>query len=255
MISPTDLFMFLLTITLVFFPSYYIITTTASDDYSSLVYRDCAKQSFPADSSRIYSQTLSSLFDSVVFQSSRTKFFKTSSSEETKTSISALFQCRGDLSNGDCYNCVNKLPNILSNSCGETISGRIQLLGCYIHYQLNGSPDQLSSGFDDLLYKTCSVSQVVGSGFEERRETAFASLERGVVSGSGFYSATYESVYVLGQCEGDLGIGFCGECVKSAIQKAQVECGSSISGQIYLQKCFISYSYYPNGSYSGMSIS
>ncbi|KAF5205538.1 cysteine-rich repeat secretory protein 3-like [Thalictrum thalictroides] len=232
--------MFLLTTVLVFLPSY----KTASD-YTSLVYSNCAKQSF-ADSSGIYSKTLSSLFDSVVSQSSKTKFFKTSSSSESQTnSISALFQCRGDLSNGDCYNCVNKLPYILSNSCGETISGRIQLLGCYIHYELNGSP-QISS-FDQLLYKTCSAAQDVGSSFEDRKEASFAALERGIVSGSGFYTASYELVYVLGQCEGDLGTGACGECVKSAVQKAQVECGSSISGQIYLQKCFISYSYFPSG--------
>jgi len=34
--------------------------------------------------------------------------------------------------------------------------------------------------------------------------------------------------------------------VKSAVEKAQVECGSSLSTQVYLHKCFISYSYYPN---------
>jgi hypothetical protein len=54
-------------------------------------------------------------------------------------------------------------------------------------------------------------------------------------------------VYMLAQCEGDLGDSDCGDCVKSVVQRAQVECGSSISGQVYLHKCFISYNYYPNG--------
>ncbi|KAJ4870631.1 Cysteine-rich repeat secretory protein 3 [Raphanus sativus] len=72
-------------------------------------------------------------------------------------------------------------------------------------------------------------------------------MQNGVVSGHGFYATTYESVYVLGQCEGDVGDSDCSGCVKNALEKAQVECGTAISGQIYLHKCFIAYSYYPNG--------
>lgn len=86
-----------------------------------------------------------------------------------------------------------------------------------------------------------------GTGFEERRDTAFSVLENGVVSGHGFYTTSYQAMYVLAQCEGDVGDSDCGDCVKSAVQRAQVECGRSISGQIYLHKCFVSYSYYPNG--------
>lgn len=98
-----------------------------------------------------------------------------------------------------------------------------------------------------MLFKTCGATNVAGTGFEERRDTVFLVLESGVVSNHGFYTTNYQSVYLLGQCEGDVGDSDCGECVKSAVQRAQVECGSSISGQIYLHKCFISYNYYPNG--------
>jgi len=98
-----------------------------------------------------------------------------------------------------------------------------------------------------MLYKTCGATNAAGRGFEERRDTAFSVMENGVVSGHGFYTASYQSLYVMGQCEGDVGDSDCGECVKNAVQKAQVECGSSISGQVFLHKCFISYSYYPNG--------
>ncbi|KAJ0715777.1 putative Gnk2-like domain-containing protein [Helianthus annuus] len=64
----------------------------------------------------------------------------------------------------------------------------------------------------ELLYKTCgkkSNESIVGSG------------------NGGFYTTSYESVYVLGQCQGDLGASNCGNCVKSVVQRAQVECGSS----------------------------
>lgn len=111
-------------------------------------------------------------------------------------------------------------------------------------YEVAGFPQV--SGMQ-ILFKTCGTTNAAGRGFEERRDTAFSVMENGVVSNHGFYVTTYQSLYVMGQCEGDVGDSDCGECVKSAVQRAQVECGSSISGQIYLHKCFISFSYYPNG--------
>lgn len=214
----------------------------SASDYTSLVYKGCSKQVF-SDPTGVYSQTLSALLGSLVQQSSKTKFFKTSSGSG-QTSFSGLFQCRGDLSNADCYNCVSKLPSMADNLCGKTMAARVQLYGCYLLYEISGFTQ--ISGME-LLYKTCGTTNVAGTGFEERRDTAFSVMENGVVSGHGFYATNYQSMYVLAQCEGDLGDSDCSECVKTAVQRSEVECGSSISGQIYLHKCFISYSYYPNG--------
>lgn len=99
----------------------------------------------------------------------------------------------------------------------------------------------------ELLYKVCGSNRVSGSGFEERLGSALGEIDKGVVSGNGFYTGGYESVYVLGQCEGDLVGGDCVDCVKSAEQRAKSDCGASISGQIYLQQCYVTYTYYPNG--------
>ncbi|RWV97748.1 hypothetical protein GW17_00039445 [Ensete ventricosum] len=51
----------------------------------------------------------------------------------------------------------------------------------------------------------------------------------------------------MAQCEGDLSAGDCSECVAQAVQKSEVECGAAASGQVYLDKCYISYNYYANG--------
>ncbi|KAK9146224.1 hypothetical protein Sjap_006127 [Stephania japonica] len=217
--------------------------STIAADYTTLVYKGCSKQTFPITDG-LYTQSLSALFDSLLSQSTKTRFFKTQSGNGGQTSFSGLFQCRGDLSNGDCSNCVRKLPEMADSLCRKAISARIQLYGCYIMYEISGFP-QISGV--ELLYKSCGGSQVQGSGFEQRRDTAFSSLESGVVSGNGFYATSYESVFVLAQCEGDLGSSDCGDCVKTSVQRAQVECGSSVSAQIYLHKCFLSYAYYPNG--------
>lgn len=214
----------------------------SASDYSTFVYKGCARQAL-TDPSGLYSQALASLFGSLVSQSTKTKFYK-STSGGGSTTISGLFQCRGDLSNADCYSCVSKLPTLSDKLCGKTVAARIQLYGCYILYEVAGFT-QISGV--EMLYKTCSATNVAGSGFEERRDSAFQVLANGVVSGHGFYTSSYQQVYMLGQCEGDLSDADCGECVKTAVQRTQVECGSSISGQLYLHKCFISFSYYPNG--------
>ncbi|KAD5508943.1 hypothetical protein E3N88_16646 [Mikania micrantha] len=202
-------------------------------DNSNLVYKGCAQ----AGLSDPYSSALSAIFGTLIQQSSRSKFFKTASG-----SVSGLFQCRGDLTNVECYDCVSRLPILMEKLCGKTVAARIQLLGCYMLYEVSGFAQ--ISGME-LLYKTCGKTG--GNGFQETRDSAFSSLESVAGTGNGdggFYTTSYESVYVLGQCQGDLGASDCRNCVKTALQRAQVECGSSVSGQIYLHRCFISYNYY-----------
>ncbi|XVE65767.1 hypothetical protein DITRI_Ditri08aG0026000 [Diplodiscus trichospermus] len=219
-----------------------LVIVESASDYTTLVYKGCAKQAF-TDPAGLYSQALSALFQTLLSHSMKVKFFKTTTGTG-QTTITGLFQCRGDLSNSDCYNCVSQLPTLANKLCGKTVASRIQLYGCYMLYEVAGF-SQISGM--EMLFKTCGATNVAGTGYEERRDTAFSVLENGVVSSHGFYTTNYQSVYVLGQCEGDVGDSDCGDCIKSAVQRAQVECGGSISGQIYLHKCFISYSYYPNG--------
>ncbi|KAL4394549.1 hypothetical protein HN51_022536 [Arachis hypogaea] len=212
--------------------------SAASSDYSTIVYKGCSKDTF-TDPNGSYSQSLSALFGTLVSQSTRTKFYKA-----TSGSITGLFQCRGDLTGRDCYNCVSRLPVLSDKLCGKTTAARIQLFGCYMSYEVSGFSE--ISGMQ-MLYKTCGGTTAAGTGFGERRGTAFSFIENGVVGGHGFYATSYENVYVMGQCEGDVGDSDCGACVKSAVQKAEGECGNAISGQVFLHKCFISYRYYPSG--------
>uniref|UniRef100_A0A5B7B757 Putative cysteine-rich repeat secretory protein 11 n=1 Tax=Davidia involucrata TaxID=16924 RepID=A0A5B7B757_DAVIN len=214
----------------------------SSSDNTNLVYKGCADQKFQ-DPNGVYTQTLKTLFDTLVSQSSSVKFFKNTTGED-QSAIFGLFQCRGDLTNVDCSNCVSKLPDMSQKLCGKTIAARIQLSGCYMRYEVVGFK-QVSG--TELLYKVCGSTQASGTGFGDRLDSALGEIEKGVGSGDGFYTGSYESVYVLGQCEGDLASGDCVDCVKNAVERAKSECGTSISSQIYLQECYISYTYYPNG--------
>ncbi|CAK7333911.1 unnamed protein product [Dovyalis caffra] len=220
-----------------------VIAATAAD-YTTLVFKGCADQKFQ-DPSEIYSQNLKTLLDSLVSQSSQKNFFTTTSGDG-QNAIMGLYQCRGDLTNNPCYACVSKIPDLIDKFCGKVIAARVQLSGCYLKYEVVGFK-QVSE--TELLYKVCGSSKASGAGFEERRDAAFETMVNGVKNGSNglFYTGEYQSVFVLGQCEGNLSSGDCGNCVNSAVQSVKSECGDSISGQLYLNKCYLSYSYYPNG--------
>uniref|UniRef100_A0A2N9E6Y1 Gnk2-homologous domain-containing protein n=1 Tax=Fagus sylvatica TaxID=28930 RepID=A0A2N9E6Y1_FAGSY len=125
------------------------------------------------------------------------------------------------MSDQECHNCVNTLPQMSDTLCSQAMKARIQLLGCYTHYEADNFDEPESTSTINLLHKTCGESQAMDlGGFVEMRDAAFAAMESGVVSGNGFYKSSYDSVQVMAQCE----------------------------GEIYLDKCFISYTYYPGGT-------
>ncbi|MBA0548886.1 hypothetical protein Golob_019953 [Gossypium lobatum] len=238
--SPSLLSVSLVSIT-IFLGSFPFVATAA--DYTNLVFKGCADQKFQ-DPSGVYLQNLKNLMQDLVSQSSQ-RTFSTAASGEDPNAINGLYQCRGDLSTSQCYSCVSKIPKISDKVCGKAVAARVQLSGCYLRYEIAGFKQVPETEF---LYKVCGSSSSGGTEFEKRRETAFNMAEEGVKSGSSlFYTGDYQSVYVLAQCQGDMGTANCGDCVKTAFDTAKNNCGDSVSAQLYLHKCYISYSYYPNG--------
>ncbi|XVF06446.1 hypothetical protein REPUB_Repub06bG0048900 [Reevesia pubescens] len=233
------------TLTLLAFSQILILPNTeASSNYSTLIYKNCTSETF-TDSTKSHSDSLSSFFEELITKSSQEKFYKTTTLYDNN-GISGLFQCRSDLSNNECYKCVTSVPEMSNTLCNKAVSARIQLHGCYVHYEADEFIE--GSSKNELLHKICDEKKAVVLGFEEVRDAAFAAVESGVIDGDhGYCKVNYELIQVIAQCEGDLGPCDCGKCVGLALQIAQEECGSSLSGQIYLDNCFISYGYYPDG--------
>lgn len=214
-------------------------------DLYSLVYKGCANGTIGGGSTA--QQAIAAVATALIAQSTTSKFYKTTTTSTAGQAFSGRFQCRGDLTPSDCSTCVSKLTPMWGSLCGSSIvaAARVQLTGCYALYEIAGFPQVAAT---ELLFKTCG-SDGGGTGFEEKRSTALSSLQSGLSAsgGAGFYATSYESVYAMAQCEGDLSPGNCGDCVVAAVEKVEVECGGAASGQVYLDKCYISYSYYPNG--------
>ncbi|XP_078173831.1 plasmodesmata-located protein 3-like [Carex rostrata] len=219
-----------------------LATPIAGASNSDLVYKGCSNQT---SANTGITSAISAVATSLTTQSASSKFYKTTSSNSGGGgAVFGLFQCRGDLNPSDCSTCVSQALPMWAQLCGPTAAAaRVQLTGCLALYQIQGFP-QVSG--TQLLFKTCG-SGGGGGDFEVRRDTAFAQLESGIGGGVGFYATQYQSVYAMAQCEGDLSSGDCAECINQAVQKSEVECGGASSGQVYLDKCYISYSYYRNG--------
>ncbi|XP_074366978.1 plasmodesmata-located protein 2-like isoform X2 [Apium graveolens] len=215
---------------------------SCSEDITNFVYKGCANQKF-VDPSGVYSQTLKTLFTSLISQSSTAKFYKTSSGQGP-SAISGLFQCRGDLENGDCNRCVSNAHQLFAKLCGPTVAARIHLSGCYIRYEVSGFK---VAGATEVLFKVCGSTRVRGSGFDQKLGSALGLVEKGVVSGNGYFGSVFENINVVGQCEGDLVGGDCVSCVQSAEQKAKSYCGGFDMGQVFLQQCYVTYFYRPDG--------
>ncbi|KAJ6883901.1 hypothetical protein NC652_030996 [Populus alba x Populus x berolinensis] len=138
--------------------------------------RNCSNQTYNG-STESHSQTLSSLFQELLPQSSTSKFFKTTAGDED-VGISAFFQCRNDLRNDECYNCVNTLPKVSNSLCKQALAARVHLDGCYFKYETDGLVEETSTR--ELLHQTCSEERVEGHGFEEGEERSLRSHgERG----------------------------------------------------------------------------
>ncbi|KAL2321088.1 hypothetical protein Fmac_030057 [Flemingia macrophylla] len=201
-------------------------------DNTNLIYKGCSDQKLQDPS------LLKPLLASLVSDSSQKPF-----AAATQNAITAAYQCRGDLSNADCRACVAKIPAMLPALCGADVAAaRVQLAACYLRYQAVGFGQAPAT---QLLYKACgSRTAADAAGFEAKREAAFQMAENG---GGLFYTGSYQSLYVLAQCEGSLGNADCGDCVRSAAEQAKTQCTRAISAQVYLQSCYVSYSFYPNG--------
>ncbi|KAK6136322.1 hypothetical protein DH2020_029943 [Rehmannia glutinosa] len=167
---------------------------------------------------------------------------------DDKTAISGTFQCRNDLSPNECENCARKFPTLSKDSCGENVPA---LSGCNVRYQEeNGA--EIDSRPDKLLHRACSKHKIKKNGFVEMKYAALAALESGVISGNGFCDTMYESIRIVAQCVEFLGACDCGECVNSAVEIAgEDECRFSVSGEVYLDSCFVSYDYDRNRGFGG----
>ncbi|MCD7459343.1 hypothetical protein HAX54_040670 [Datura stramonium] len=97
-----------------------------------------------------------------------------------------------------------------------------------------------------MLHKVCSKKMAKSPSFSEEMSYAFGEIESCGMNGNGFCDLSYGKFHVMSQCVGNLRSCDCGECVNKAMQIVHDECSYSLAGEIYLDGCYLSYSYGKN---------
>ncbi|KAL0446738.1 UNVERIFIED_CONTAM: Plasmodesmata-located protein 6 [Sesamum latifolium] len=182
--------------------SHFAVPSSSSLD--SFIYVGCSQLKYSPGTA--YESNVNSILSSIVNSASFSNFnnFKISLPGSAPGDVVyGLFQCRGDLSNSNCHDCVSNAVTRLGTSCGGASGGALQLEGCFVR--------------DAVLAYLAAGGQFFR------------------VSGAG-------RVQGVAQCVQDLSVGECQDCLSEAIQRLKSECGSSAWGDMFLGKCYARYS-------------
>ncbi|GJS67190.1 Gnk2-like domain-containing protein [Tanacetum coccineum] len=214
--------------------------------YTNFVYKKCRNET------HIPKNLVSSLLQELAEKSKTSKFYQTSTGDDT-FAVSGIFQCRGNLANENCHDCILNTITKLSCTSGGSLA-RVQLKGCYMSLEPEPEPqlEHESSRTNDrvlfgvpkgyLQHKKCGERRSWFEGLQEARDAVFEVVTKCVMSSRiGHCETTHEGMYATGQCAGSLEECECGECVSNAFQVAKDECWGSDSGEVYLENCFINF--------------
>lgn len=207
----------------------------------SFVYEGCSQEQYSAGSN--YENNLNSLLGNLLRQASDTDYYNASAGSGSDA-VYGLYDCRGDLSGDDCANCIKNAMSQISNVCLRTRGARIQLDGCFMHYDRINFFGQTDSSF---IYKNCGGTLSSDGNFNNHLNTVLSNLmTANSVNSNGFrVTSSGDSstgfVHGLAQCEGDLSVSDCGDCINAAVQRLKDNCGTAVSGQVYLSKCYVRY--------------
>ncbi|MCL7025681.1 hypothetical protein MKW94_030469 [Papaver nudicaule] len=200
----------------------------------SFIYGGCSQAKYSPNS--VYESNINSLLTSLVNSATYSTYnnftIMGSSSQDTAY---GLYQCRGDLSMPDCTNCVARAVSQIGTLCGNAYGGALELQGCFVKYDNNkflGVEDKT------VVLKKCGPAMGYDTELLERRDALLAGLGSGGgpyrVGGSG-------KIQGMAQCVGDLSLSECQDCLGSAIQELKSNCGTAVSGDMFLAKCYVRY--------------
>ncbi|TVU15055.1 hypothetical protein EJB05_38557, partial [Eragrostis curvula] len=154
-----------------------------------------------------------------------------------------LYQCRGDLDNGDCASCVRSCLAQLDQVCPAAYAASLQLEACYVRYDSSAFAGQLDTA---MVYRKCSTSTGTDGGFLKGRDAVLADLQQ-AGSNNGYKVSSAGDVQGVAQCLGDLAAADCATCLGQAVGQLKGTCGTALAADVYLAQCYVRY--WANGYY------
>ncbi|KAF0931676.1 hypothetical protein E2562_005673 [Oryza meyeriana var. granulata] len=164
------------------------------------------------------------------------------------TAAYGLYQCRGDLSPGDCVACVRETVARLGTVCGNSYAASLQVDGCYVRYD---AADFIGRADTTTAYRKCSSSTSHDGAFLNSRDGVLGELQ----AAAGYKLSTSGTVQGVAQCLGDVAANDCTACLAEAVGQLKGACGTALAADVYLAQCYVRYwangYYHSNSDYSG----
>ncbi|KDP38102.1 hypothetical protein JCGZ_04745 [Jatropha curcas] len=217
-----------------------LLTTSSSSSTESFIFGGCSQPKYISGSP--YESNVNSLLTSLVNSATFTNYnnFTVQSPSSSQDTIYGLFQCRGDLSNGDCARCVQTAVSQLGTLCLDSCGGALQLDGCFVKY------DNMSFlGVEDktLVLKKCGPSIGYASDALTRRDAVLGFLGASDGSYKPYRVGGSGDIYGVAQCVQDLSASECQDCLSDAVERLKTECDpAAASGDMFLAKCYVRFS-------------
>ncbi|PNT69138.1 hypothetical protein BRADI_3g50090v3, partial [Brachypodium distachyon] len=156
-----------------------------------------------------------------------------------RTAAYGLYQCRGDLSPGDCAACVQRTVARLGAVCANAYAAALQADGCYVRYDADdfvGRADNTA-----VAYRRCGSGSSDDGAFLRSREGVLRQLQLQAAA-RGYKVITSGAVQGVAQCLGDIAApGGCGACLAQAVAQLKDACGSALAADVYLEQCYVKY--------------
>ncbi|KAA8529016.1 hypothetical protein F0562_033496 [Nyssa sinensis] len=220
-----------------FFLTISVLTHPSTSTIDSVVYNGCSQLKYAPGTP--YESNVNSVLTSLVNSASSLNFnnVKISLPGSSKNDIVyGLFQCRGDLSNSDCKDCVAHSVSQLNILCCDSTGGELQLEGCFVKY------DNISFfGVEDKTVASKNCGPLIGYDSDSltQRDVTLNCLAAG---GQYFRTGGSGNVQGVAQCVQDLSLSECQDCLTEAIGLLRSECASAQWGNMFLVKCYARYS-------------
>ncbi|PKA64177.1 Cysteine-rich repeat secretory protein 15 [Apostasia shenzhenica] len=226
-----------------------VLIPAAKTAGSSFIYAACFPSRYPPNSP--FQSSLDSVLTSIANAASQSSYASfaagNDSSSPPGSAAYGLFQCRADLSSGECSACVQSAVGQVGLLCPNAYSASLQLDGCLLRYADEDFAGKLDT---TVVYKKCSPERSAGDGgeFFRRRDDVLGDLGSGQeyfrVSSSG-------AVEGYAQCVGGLSSGDCTACLSEAVERLRNACGPALAADLFLQQCYARYwtsGYYPGAA-------
>ncbi|KAE8730078.1 Cysteine-rich repeat secretory protein 12 [Hibiscus syriacus] len=227
----------------------FVTINPSNSATDTFVFGGCSRLKFISGSPYEYNvnSILTSLVNSATF-TSYNNFTVPASGSASQDTVYGLFQCRGDLSNGDCGRCVAKAVSQLGTLCLDSTGGGLQLEGCFVKYD---NTTFLGVKDKTVVVRRCGPLISTSSDALARRDAVLGYL--------GASDGTYKPFRIVGsgdvqgvaQCVGDLSPSECQDCLSEAIGRLKTDCAAAKWGDMYLAKCYARYSEGGDHSHGG----